>query len=264
MESRNIRLTVEYDGTGYSGWQKQPQSPTLQGTLEERLKLICGHPVDLLVAGRTDAGVHALGQTANFHTTSPMPVERIAKVLNQLLPHDIRIVKAQEVPATFHATYHAKAKLYRYIIRNSRDYTVFDRNTYHHFRLPLDLSAMRKAAKHLLGTHDFTAFRGALGKRANPKRTLIKIGIQKKGPDVVLDYTGVSFLHQMIRILSGTLVYVGSGKVKPGDIPEILKSKDRKKAGPTLPPNGLFMVKVFYPKVFLPIKKRGPKREEAE
>ncbi len=250
MESRNIRLTVEYDGTGYSGWQKQPQSPTLQGTLEDRLKLICGHPVDLLVAGRTDAGVHALGQTANFHTVSPMTVERIARVLNQLLPHDIRIVKAQQVPAVFHATYHAQAKLYRYVIRNSQDYTVFDRNTYHHFRLPLDLLAMKKASKYLLGTHDFTAFRGALGKRANPKRTLLKIGIQKKGPDVLLDYIGVSFLHQMVRILSGTLIYVGSGKIKPEDIPDILKSRDRKKAGPTLPPSGLFMVKVFYPKVF--------------
>ncbi len=262
MEFRNIRLTLEYDGTGYSGWQKQPQAPTLQGTLEDRLKLICGHPVDLLVAGRTDAGVHALGQTANFHTNSPMPVERIEKVLNQLLPHDIRVVKAQEVPSTFHATYHAQAKLYRYIIRNRQDYTVFDRNTYHHFRLPLNLPAMRKAAKHLLGTHDFTAFRGALGKRANPKRTLLKIGIQKKGPDILLDYTGVSFLHQMVRILSGTLVYVGSGKIKPQDIPGILKSKDRKKAGPTLPANGLFMVKVFYPKAFPPIKKHRKKAEE--
>jgi tRNA pseudouridine38-40 synthase len=259
MNSKNIRLTVEYDGTDYSGWQKQPQAPTVQGTLEDRLKLICGHPVDLLAAGRTDAGVHALGQTANFHTQSSLPIERIAKVLNQLLPHDIRIVKAQEVPSTFHATYHAQAKLYRYIIRNSKDYTVFDRHTYHHMRLPLDLIAMKKAARHLLGTHDFTAFRGALGRRANPKRTLLKIQIRKKGKDVILDYTGESFLHQMIRILSGTLVYVGSGKFKPGDVPGILKSKDRKKAGPTLPPNGLFLVKVFYPKVFPPVKRHKPK-----
>ncbi|HJT25045.1 MAG TPA: tRNA pseudouridine(38-40) synthase TruA [bacterium] len=259
---RNIRLTVEYDGTAYSGWQKQPQAPTVQGTLEERLKLICGHPVDLLVAGRTDAGVHALGQTANFHTRSPLPVARIHQVLNQLLPHDIRIVKAEEVPSTFHATYHAKAKLYRYVIRNAKDYTVFDRHTYHHLRLPLDLSAMREAARHLIGTHDFTAFRGTLGKRANPKRTLMKIEIKKKGLDVVLEYTGESFLHQMVRILSGTLVYVGTGKIKPEDIPAILKSKDRKKAGPTLPPNGLFMVRVFYPKTFPPVKKHKPQEEE--
>lgn len=259
---RNIRLTVEYDGTAYSGWQKQPQAPTVQGTLEDRLKLISGHPVDLLVAGRTDAGVHALGQTANFHTSSPLPLARVHQVLNQLLPHDIRIVKAQEVPENFHATYHALAKLYRYVIRNAKDYTVFDRHTYHHLRLPLDIAAMREAAKHLVGTHDFTAFRGTLGKRANPKRTLMKIEIKKKGPDVTLEYTGESFLHQMVRILSGTLVYVGTDKIKPGDIPGILKSKDRKKAGPTLPPNGLFMVKVFYPKTFPPVKKHKPKEDE--
>jgi len=262
VSSRNIRLTVEYDGTAYSGWQKQPQAPTVQGTLEDRLKLISGHPVDLLVAGRTDAGVHGLGQTANFHTRSPLTVARIHQVLNQLLPHDIRIVKAQAVPANFHATYHALAKLYRYVIRNTKDYTVFDRNTYHHLRLPLDLAAMREAARHLIGSHDFTAFRGTLGKRANPKRNLMKIEVKKKGGDVLLEFTGESFLHQMVRILSGTLVYVGTGKIKPEEIPGILKSKDRRRAGPTLPPNGLFLVKVFYPKAFPPVKKHRSQEEE--
>lgn len=262
VRSRNIRLTVEYDGTAYSGWQKQPQAPTVQGVLEERLQGICGHPVDLLVAGRTDAGVHGLGQTANFHTTSQLPTRRIRTVLNQLLPHDIRIADAKDVPETFHATYHAKAKLYRYVIRNTPDYTVFDRNTYHHLRLPLDVAAMRKAARALIGTHDFTAFRGTLGKRANPKRTLMRISVKRQGPNVVLEYTGESFLHQMVRILSGTLVYVGTGKFKPGDMGEILKSKDRKKAGPTLPPTGLFLVKVFYPKTFPPIHKKKHKEEE--
>jgi tRNA pseudouridine38-40 synthase len=262
MSFRNIRLTVEYDGTQFSGWQKQPQAPTVQGAIEERLKLICGHPVDLLVAGRTDAGVHALGQTANFHTNSNLSVERIQSVLNQLLPHDLKIVKAQVVPAHFHSTYHALAKLYRYVIRNDREYTVFDRNTYHHVRIPMDLSAMRQAAKHLLGTHDFTGFRGTLGKRADPKRTLHKIDIKKKGKDVWIEYTGESFLHQMVRILSGTLLYVGHGKIKADDIPAILKSKDRKKAGPTLPPNGLFLAKVYYPKTFPPIHRRGAQVEE--
>jgi tRNA pseudouridine38-40 synthase len=260
--NRNIRLTVEYDGTAYSGWQKQREAPTIQGVLEDRISRICGHPVDLLVAGRTDAGVHALAQTANFHTSSKLPIQRIRKVLNQLVPHDIRIVAAEEVPTTFHATYHAKTKLYRYIIRNAKDYTVFDRHTYHHLRIPLNLTAMRKAAGFLTGTHDFTAFRGALGKWADPKRTLLKIQVKKQGKDVVLDYLGKSFLHQMIRILSGTLVYVGSGKFKPEDMKAILKSKDRKKAGPTLPPTGLFLVKVFYPKVFPPVKKKRRAEEE--
>lgn len=262
MKTRNIRLTVEYDGTAYSGWQKQPQAPTVQGALEERVARICGHPVDLLVAGRTDAGVHALGQTANFHTSSKLPVAQIHRVLNQLLPHDIRIVRSEEVPTAFHATYHAKAKLYRYIIRNVKDYTVFDRHTYHHVRPVLNVAAMKKAARLLLGSHDFTAFRGTLGKRANPRRRLLKISVKKSGPNVILDYIGESFLHQMVRILSGTLLYVGLGKFKPEDMKAILKSKDRKKAGPTLPPTGLFMVKVFYPKVFPPVKKWGRKEEE--
>ncbi len=262
MKTRNICLIVEYDGTAYSGWQKQLEASTVQGTLEDRLLKICGHPVDLLVAGRTDSGVHGLGQTANFHTSSQLSVEKIQTVLNQLLPHDIRIVKADAVPDNFHATYHAKSKLYRYIIRNSNDYTVFDRQTYHHVRPALNVAAMRKAVPFLLGTHDFTAFRGALGKRANPKRTLIKIQIRKQGSNIIVDYHGVSFLHQMIRILTGTLLYVGLGKFKPEEMKTILKSKDRKKAGPTLPPNGLFLVKVFYPKVFPPIKKWGRKEEE--
>jgi tRNA pseudouridine38-40 synthase len=261
LKTRNIRLTVEYDGTAYSGWQKQLQAETIQGTLEDRLKQVCGHPVDLLVAGRTDSGVHGLGQTANFHTSSNLPVSKIQDVLNHLLPRDIRIAKAQEAPETFHATYHAKAKLYRYVIRNAKDYTVFDRNTYHHVRPVLDAAAMKKAAKFLVGTHDFTAFRGTLGKRANPKRTITKIQIRKSGDNLILEYTGVSFLHQMIRILSGTLLYVGLGKLKPADIKAILKSKDRKKAGPTLPPNGLFLVKVYYPATFPKIKKRGREEE---
>lgn len=235
---------------------------TVQGTLEDRLKHVCGHPVDLLVAGRTDAGVHGLGQTANFHTSSNLPVSKIRDILNRLLPHDIRIVEAREVPATFHATYHAKGKLYRYIIRNSADYTVFDRNTYHHVRPQLDVAAMRKAAQYLVGTYDFTAFRGTLGKKANPKRTIQKIQIKTKGRDIILEYTGVSFLHQMIRILSGTLMYVGLGKLRPEDVKDILKSKDRKKAGPTLPPGGLFLVKVFYPTKFPKIKKWGREEEE--
>lgn len=264
MRERNLRLTLEYDGTAYAGWQRQRESPTVQGTLEEKLGFVCGHPVDLLVAGRTDSGVHALGQTANFHTTSAMPVKRLKEVVNQLLPHDIRLVDLKEVPAAFHSTYHARAKLYRYVIRNTQDYTVFDRNAYYHFRRPLDMKRMRQAAERLEGTHDFTAFRGTLGKWAAPERTLFKITITRKGQDIHFDYYGVSFLHQMIRILTGTLVYVGTGKIKPEQITAILKSKDRKKAGPTLPPTGLFLVRVDYPKTFPPVRSKASKAEDVE
>jgi len=244
--SRNIRLTVEYDGTPFRGWQRQPGNETVQGTLETKLTELCGHPVSLLVAGRTDSGVHALGQVCNFKTTSRLSVPDLRRILNQLMPHSLRVVSVAEVPAKFHATYQAHAKLYRYVIRNTQDYTVFDRHFYHHVRLPLDVAAMRRAAKHMVGTKDFSAFRGPLGRDRDPKRTLYRLRVLKKGPDIHLEYYGESFLHQMVRILSGTLVYVGLGKMRPQDLPGIFESKDRRRAGPTLPPNGLFMVKVYY------------------
>jgi tRNA pseudouridine38-40 synthase len=262
LKTRNIRLTVEYDGTAYKGWQRQPGSETVQGTLENRLTHVCGHKVDLLVAGRTDAGVHGLGQTTNFLTSSTLSAGKIKSILNRLLPRDIRVVKAQVAPDHFHATYHATGKLYRYIIRNADEYTVFDRNTYHYVRPVLNVAAMRKAAKFLVGTHDFTSFRGTLGKKANPKRTLHQIRITKKKNNIILEYTGVSFLHQMIRILSGTLMYVGLGKLRPEDIKKIMDAKDRKQAGPTLSPTGLFLVKVFYPETFAKVK--NWKKEEEE
>ena len=209
---------------------------------------MCGHPVALLVAGRTDSGVHALGQVCCFKTHSKLTARDFKRILNQLLPHSIRIVSVEDVPAAFHATYDASSKIYRYVIRNTPDYTVFDRAYYHHIRLPLDLKAMRRAAKFLVGTKDYSAFRGALGRERNPHRTLLRVRVIKKGPWVYLEYHGESFLHQMVRIVSGTLVYIGLGKIPLSALPGIFESKDRRKAGPTLPSNGLFMVKVFYEK----------------
>lgn len=243
---RNVRLTVEYDGTPYKGWQRQPGSETVQGTLEAKLSEVCGHGVSLLVAGRTDAGVHALAQVCNFTTSSRLSAKDFHRILNQLLPHSLRVTKVDFVPAGFHATYQAHSKIYRYVIRNTPDYTVFDRDFYHHLRLPLDLAAMRRAAKGFVGTHDFSAFRGQAGRDRDPLRTIYGVKVLKKGPFVHLEFHGKSFLHQMVRILSGTLVYVGLGKIRPDDIPDILRSRDRKKAGPTLPPNGLFLVNVRY------------------
>jgi tRNA pseudouridine38-40 synthase len=243
---RNVKLTVEYDGTPYKGWQRQPGNETIQGTLEAKLSDMCGHQVSLLVAGRTDAGVHALGQVCCFHTSAKHTPSEFKRILNQLLPHSIRVVGAAKVPARFHATYQAHAKIYRYIIRNTPDYTVFDRSFYHHVRMPLDVSAMRRAAKHFVGTKDFSSFRGPSGRERDPMRTLYDVKVIKKGPWVYLEFRGKSFLHQMVRILSGTLVYVGLGKIQHSDLPAIFESKDRKRGGPTLPPNGLFLVKVFY------------------
>jgi len=263
---RNLRLTVLYDGTPFKGWQRQAGCDTVQGTLETKLGELCGHAVSLLVAGRTDAGVHALGQVCNFHTSSRLPVSRLHRVLNQMLPHSVRVTKVREAPAAFHATYHARSKLYRYCLLNSPDYTVFDRHFYHHVRQPLDVSAMRHCARHLEGRRDFSAFRGPLGRDRDPVRNLKKVSVLKKGRFLHLEYEGESFLHQMVRILSGTLLYAGLGKFRPKDIPVILESKDRRKAGPTLPPTGLFLVKVEYPRTFKPVRTRSSPRppEESE
>jgi len=247
---RNIKLTVEYDGTSYSGWQRQPGLPTVQGELEKALLRISGHSVDLMAAGRTDAGVHALGQVCNFRITTRLTPPEIARIANQLLPGDIRVVKAIGAPDAFHATYHAASKIYRYVIRTASEKSVFDRLYHHSLKRarPLDLAAMRRAALRLKGTHDFRSFQGQTIYKRDPVRTILGVKVVRKGPEVHLEFHGKSFLYQMVRILAGTLIYVGLGKIKPDDIPVILAAKDRRKAGPTLPPGGLFLVKVFYPK----------------
>jgi len=247
---RNLRLTVEYDGTSYSGWQRQPGVQTIQGELEKVLTKVAGHAVDLMAAGRTDAGVHALGQVCNFRIKTRLTPREISRITNQLLPGDIRIVKAAWAPDGFHSTYHATSKIYRYVIRTATEKSVFDR--LYHYPLkrarPLDLTAMRRACAKFKGTHDFRSFQGQTIYKRDPVRTIHGIKVLDKGPEVHLEVHGKSFLYQMVRILSGTLIYVGLGKIKPEEIPGILAAKDRRRAGPTLPPSGLFLVKVFYPK----------------
>lgn len=247
---RNLRLTVEYDGTSYSGWQKQPQAPTVQAELEKVLSKVSGHPVELLAAGRTDAGVHALGQVCNFKSSTPLSPKRLVAVSNQLLPRDIRVVNARVVPDAFHATYDAASKIYRYVLRTSGVKSVFDRHTHYAVRhsKPLDLAAMRRAARYLKGTHDFRSFQGPTAYPRDPIRTLYSVRVLKRGAEVWLEFHGKSFLYNMVRILSGTLLQVGTGKRRPEDVKSILKAKDRRQAGPTLPPAGLFLVKVFYPR----------------
>ncbi len=255
MTLRNIRLIVEYDGTAYSGWQRQANVPTIQGELDRALTRISGHAVDLRVAGRTDAGVHALGQVCNFRTASRLPVKEIARIANQLLPGDIRVVEARRVRDRFHSTFDAHSKIYRYVIRNVADKNVFERLYHHVVRPKLDLKAMRRAALKLKGTHDFNAFKGPLAKAVNTHRTLLSVKILRKKEKVLIEFHGKSFLHQMVRILAGTLVYVGLGKIRPEEIPDIIASRERRRAGPTLPPQGLFLVRVFYPR-------RRPRHDE--
>lgn len=244
---RNVRLTVEYDGTSYSGWQTQAGVATVQGELEKALSHVCGHPAVLMAAGRTDAGVHALGQACNFKTSSRLTEPEIARIANLHLPPDIRIVSAVRVADAFHATYHAHSKIYRYVLRTAREKDVFGRFWHHPVRGQLDLSAMRRAAAQLKGTHDFTSFQGPTNWDRDPVRTLYSVKVLRRGPEVHLEFHGKSFLYQMVRILAGTLLYAGLGKICPSEIPGLLAGKDRRRAGPTLPPGGLFLVKVFYP-----------------
>ncbi len=244
---RNIKLLIEYDGTNYLGWQVQPRGPTIQGILEEKLRLLTGQSVQLFGSGRTDSGVHALGQVAHFKTHSQMDVHTIQRALNGLLPHDIVIQKAEEVGEGFHARKHSKSKIYEYRILNRNLRSAFDRGYVWHIPQKLDLAEMKKAARSLLGEHDFSAFRTV----GSVTRTTVRKVIRaewKRGRDGLIRFEieANGFLKQMVRSIVGTLVEVGKGKMKAGDIRKILNSRDRKEAGPTAPARGLFLKEVKY------------------
>lgn len=246
-------MTVEYDGTEFAGWQRQRHARTVQGVLEAALSEIAGHPVSLLAAGRTDAGVHALGQCANFRTRCALSAERFRVVVNRILPRSVRIRDMREAHPNFHATCHAKGKLYRYVIRNAPEHSVFDRHFHYLETRPLSTAAMRRAARPLVGTHDFSAFRDALGADRDPVRTVRAIRVRRRGTTIAVEVEGESFLYHMVRILAGTLLYAGLGKFSAADVEAVLKGRDRRRAGPTLPPQGLFLVRVSYPRTFPPV-----------
>ncbi len=244
---RNIKLLIEYDGTNYQGWQIQPEGPTVQGILEEKIGLLTGQPVQLFGSGRTDSGVHALGQVAHFRTQSQMDVRTIQRALNSLLPRDIVIQKAEEVGQGFHARKHSKSKIYEYRILNRNLRSAFHRGYVWHIPQKLDLTEMKKATQSLIGEHDFSAFRTV----GSPTRTTVRRVIRaewKRGQNGLIRFEieANGFLKQMVRSIVGTLVEVGKGKLKAGDIPKILDSRDRKEAGPTAPAQGLFLKEVKY------------------
>lgn len=254
---RNILITIEYDGTGFSGWQRQPDQRTVQGTLEDALSKVCDTPVEIDGVSRTDAGVHALGQRATFSGDFGIPTDRIQVAANNLLAggaasstkdSDVRIVNVQEVPESFHARFDATGKKYRYKIRNTEDMPVFYRNYRYHIKTPLDIEAMNDAAALLNGTHDFACFQAAGG---NPRQTTVRtisdiFVAEGKDGDVILEVTGDGFLYNMVRIITGTLVEVGQGRIAPEKMIEILDSADRQMAGHTAPPQGLYLVEVYY------------------
>ena len=243
---RNIKLTIEYDGKPYNGWQKQPNKPNIQGEIERAIYNITKEEVDLIGSGRTDAGVHALGQVANFKTNSNIPIEKLALAINSQLKNSIIIKKAEEVDERFHSRYNAKHKTYRYIINNSPCGTAIYRNLEYCFPIKLDVDKMQEAAKYFEGEHDFKAFKSSGTSAKNSVRTIYNANVKKEGEKIIIELTGNGFLYNMVRIISGTLLDVGLNKIKPEDIKNIINEKDRKKAGKTLPAHGLYLVEVKY------------------
>lgn len=246
---RNIKLTIAYDGTNYHGFQEQKRTglPTIQEELERRLSGLAGRKVQVIGAGRTDAGVHARGQVVNFDARGwNIPTERIPLALNGVLPGDMAVLAAVDVADHFHARFSARAKEYRYSIHNSRIPDPFLKRYSFFFPRPLDLEDIREAAEHLAGRHDFSAFKAEGTPVKCAVRNLYEIKIVRSGDMIYLAFQGEGFLHHMVRIITGTLLEVGLKKLSPGVIPDILASGDRTRAGPTAPPQGLCLMEVFY------------------
>ena len=243
---RNIKLTIEYDGKDFKGWQKQPNKLNIQGEIEKAIENITGEKVELIASGRTDAGVHAMGQVANFKTNSNMPIEKIPIAINSQVKNSIRIQNAEEVDENFHSRFNCKKKTYRYVIDNSKYGSAIYRNISYHMPIKLDVEEMKKAIKYFEGEHDFKAFKSSGTSSKSSVRTIYKADIITEGTNIAIDLTGNGFLYNMVRIIAGTLVEVGMGDLEPEDIENIIKSKKRENAGKTLQPQGLYLVSVEY------------------
>jgi tRNA pseudouridine38-40 synthase len=244
---RSIKLLIEYDGTNYRGWQVQPDGPTIQGMLEEKLSRLASERIHVIGSGRTDSGVHALGQVAHFRTQSQMDTRTIQRALNSLLPPDIVIREVEEVDEGFHARKQSKSKVYEYRILNRNLRSVFHRGYVWHIPQKLNLAEMKKATQSLIGEHDFSAFRTVGSPTRSTVRRVIR-GEWKRGRDGLIRFEieANGFLKQMVRSIIGTLVEIGKGRMKATDFRKILNSKDRKEAGPTAPAQGLFLKEVKY------------------
>ncbi|EGL81982.1 tRNA pseudouridine synthase A [Caldalkalibacillus thermarum TA2.A1] len=276
------KCTVAYDGTAYAGFQRQPNAVTIQGELEAVLKRMHRHPVQVVGSGRTDAGVHARGQVIHFESSLALEENEWTKALNAQLPGDIRILRTEKVPASFHARYDVRGKEYRYFICNAPVHDPFVRQYSYHVPLPLDVTLMQEAGRLFEGTHDFTAFSSAKTEVADKVRTIDKLTLEvlpvgrgtqaeqakpgfdrevvwpgwahcptaggkpRAGQMITVICRGTGFLYHMVRIIVGTLIEVGKGKKSPADVERALKVKDRNLAGPTAPPEGLFLWRVFY------------------
>ena len=246
---RNIKLIIEYDGTNYHGWQSQIGSgmPTIQDALEGALSILAKETIKTYSSGRTDAGVHALGHVANFMTESSIPPEAWAPALNQSLPDDIRVLLSEEVAGDFHARFSALGKLYTYRILNRSAPSALYRRYSWYVNQRLMLKNMRLAAASFVGKHDFSAFRGSGCSAKTPVRTISSVVIKKSGNFIEIGIEADAFLQHMARNIVGTLVEVGLGRFSPDEVKGMLESLDRTKAGRTAPPQGLYLVQVYYP-----------------
>jgi tRNA pseudouridine38-40 synthase len=242
----NIKLVLEYDGSAYHGWQRQVNAPTVQGMIEDKIRIITKSKVNLIGAGRTDAGVHAKGQAANFRTTARLEPASWQRALNSLLPSDIVILQAKEVSAKFHSRFSARGKVYQYRILNRPLRSVMDRLSVWHITYSLNINTMKQAAKMLVGQHDFSAFKSSGGETKTDRCHVKRLTIQRFGDLIVITIEANRFLQYMVRNVIGTLVEAGRGKIKTQEVKQILNSRDRRLAGPTAPPQGLCLVEVKY------------------
>ena len=249
MSRTTYKLIVAYDGTNYSGWQIQPNGPSIQALIEEALQKIFQEKIRIIGSGRTDAGVHALAQVAHFHTEKICQTSRVSFSLNCLLPKNIRILSLEKTENPFHAQHHAKSKIYRYHLYLDKVLSPFKRPYVWHVPSSLDLDRLIVASCHFLGTHDFTSFSNEATRGVasyDPVRTLYRIDLVQEVGGLALEFEGDGFLYKMVRNMVGMLVDVASGKKEPLDIPKILAAKDRRLASQAAPALGLFLVQVKY------------------
>jgi len=244
---RNFKITIEYDGTNFHGWQIQPSVRTIQGEIEKAVSIMTNSYVEVHGSGRTDAGVHALNQVANFTCNTKIVEKSFEKGLDHLVPKGIAIKECIEVPLDFHSRFSAKSKIYEYVILNQSQRPAIGRNYIWHIRQTLDIEKMKKAASYLIGKHDFKSFEAAGSLRAHSIRTIFNLDVKPfSNGKIKIIVSGDGFLRYMVRNITGTLVQIGLGKISPDEIPAILEKKDRASAGMTAPPHGLYLKEVIY------------------
>ena len=243
---RNIKLTIEYDGTNYLGWQKQKIGNTIQNTIEEAIKILTNEEVEVIGSSRTDAGVHAKGFVANFKTMSKIPDNKYREAINHKLPDDIVILKSEEVDEAFHARYNARGKTYSYSIINRDTPCAINRNYLYHVKKKLNVEAMKEACKYFIGTYDFSSFKTSGSSVKTNVRTIFELYIEEKDDIIKIYVTGDGFLYNMVRIIAGTALYVSEGKINPADTKKLIELKSRDALGLTAPAKALFLNKVIY------------------